>query len=662
MVFSDLFISDQEGDTLIYVEKIFADAAILKFNKKNIELNELELQSPHFHLKKDSMGLNSLQYLIDFFKKENSKNDDWNVVCDELKIRDGHFSYKDASNRKRSSDQVNFKNIELRDLQFKAVDVSHRDLLTDLHIEHLSFMDHSGFELKELSAKVLVDTTRFEFSDLTILTPYSDIAGYHKMSFKTFSNLNKFQMEVSHDLHLNQSIVHLEDLNFFSGSFNHFANPVAIDGHFKGTMNDFEFENIHLEAGNYTSFRGFGSVRNVLDKDKMHMKIEANVLKTHFKDMEQIVLFPLSMQGIKFEVPENLKALGRVNINGNFVGTLRDFKTNGHFNSALGSTSGDMQINRLKGTDQVAFNGFLKTENFELGKILDVKDLGLVSMEGRVQGTGTSLPEMQSALEVNMISIEYRGHKYENVAMNGELAQNKFNGKFNIDQADLRADFDGNLDFTSKTPLVDFIAVIDHADLSALNLIESNKSSSLSGTIRADLVGLEMDNVLGTVEYDSLIFSREEESFVFGKGKAEFFNEDSVRYIEVRSDILDADISGFFKIKNIDDVVIAVLSTHIPSVSLTTPEEEMEYTYLDFNLLFRDLDAITSLLAPNVSISRNAALFGEFNNFQNKFDFVFNADTVRVGKTQFVKIYSEGVQNEQQGYFYWRNKRNVIRE
>lgn len=651
IVFNEVYIEDQHGDTLAYIQKVLADADELKFKQKIIKLGELELTDPHFHIEKGAEGKNNLQFVIDYFKKENIRNDDWNIECDKFLIHDGHFTFIDATGKLKGRDQVNFKNLDLEDIQLDISDLDLKGTLCELDINALSFNDHSGFELKSLKTHAQLDSVHFYFQDLELKTPYSDLLVNYSLNFNELKDYKEFENKVVQEITFSQSIIHLEDLNYFTGFFDHFSSPISLNGDVKGTVNELVFTKLDLEAGNYTSFSGSGKIKNVLNKEKMHLDIQARKVNGHYKDLEQIVLIPLNQQGKNIAIPENLKQMGRVSAHGNFIGTLNDLKANGGMASALGSLSGDMQILNFLSGKGLTYNGLIKTENFDLGPILEIDDLGIVNMEGRIEGSGTNLKNMESDLLVDIISIEYRDHKYENIAMNGNLAQNKFNGQFSIDQEDVKADFNGNLDFTTKTPLLDFEANIDRADLVSLNLMNSEKKAVVSSVIRADLVGLDVDNMLGSMEYDSLFFADEESIYEFGKGKVIFAEEDSVRNISINSDIVNAEISGYFKLKNIDNVSIAVLSHHLPSILRRTIEDNFEYTHINFDILLKDVSRLTDFLYPSIHLSNNTTLVGEFNNFQNKFDFVFKADSLRFNSIAMIGVYSEGVQNNYQGYF-----------
>ena len=80
-----------------------------------------------------------------------------------------------------------------------------------------------------------------------------------------------------------------------------------------------------------------------------------------------------------------------------------------------------------------ALSGAVKTEDFQLGKLLDNEELGEITFNLDVHGRHIAdhLPAVE--LKGLIASIDYSRYRYENITLDGEYKQGGFNGKIALD-------------------------------------------------------------------------------------------------------------------------------------------------------------------------------------------------------------------------------------
>ena len=140
-------------------------------------------------------------------------------------------------------------------------------------------------------------------------------------------------------------------------------------------------------------------------------------------------------------VPPLLERLGNVSFQGEISGYFTDLVTYGQLQTSLGSVKTDLKLSSDKAKGMFAYSGAVKTEDFQLGKLLDNEKLEEITFNLDVHGrhiTG-QLPAVE--LKGLIASVDYSRYRYENITLDGEYKQGGFNGKVALD------DPNGNLQF-----------------------------------------------------------------------------------------------------------------------------------------------------------------------------------------------------------------------
>ena len=651
LVLKGFTVFDMKGDTLCHLKEVVlntntvdTDSSILKFDKINLE-------SPYFYLRKNKAAETNLQFIIDYFKKDEESKRDWQIELKELTISNGHFIYEDERAGTKRSDIIDFKHIDASKIEISIKDIVYQNDSVNFVMSQCALLEKSGFQLDQMQFIASMKKGEFDFKKLLASTPNSDLAADYRMRFKDKKDFKSFEDKVNQYIYLDQSLIHPFDLNFFSPFFDHFSEPFTIDGKLSGEINSFDFEDLDWKAGSHSRIRGSGNLVNLRNKELVHINANFKSLQSHFSDVERIALIPLNAQGKNIRLPENIKKLGKINGNGRFSGGMKDFKANGFIQTAIGSMRADMSMNSIGNDHGPNYSGVVKTDRLDLGELLEISDLGIVNMEGEIKGSGLNLNEMESELAVNVSSLVFKEHSYENVDIDGTLSKNKFKGEFMIDEEAIALNFSGNLDFSSEKPILDFIADIDHLNFGQLNFIDLEGENSFSGNIEANIIDLDIDKSIGEFKYDSLSYSNEKGEFYFGDGAISFQESLLGRAIDIESELLSARVNGSFKLKELDKISLAILSHHLPSVYSESDFVSMDSTAVKFDMVFYNSSPITELFIPKLSFSDSMSVSGEFNNVQNKFDFEIALDTLGIGKIKMINVFAEGVQNYYQGYF-----------
>lgn len=85
-------------------------------------------------------------------------------------------------------------------------------------------------------------------------------------------------------------------------------------------------------------------------------------------------------------VPPLLERLGNVSFQGEISGYFTDLVTYGQLQTSLGNVKTDLKLSSDKTKGLFAYSGAVKTEDFQLGKLLDNEELGEITFNLDVHG------------------------------------------------------------------------------------------------------------------------------------------------------------------------------------------------------------------------------------------------------------------------------------
>lgn len=114
-------------------------------------------------------------------------------------------------------------------------------------------------------------------------------------------------------------------------------------------------------------------------------------------------------------VPPLLERLGDIDFRGEISGYFTDLVTYGQLRTGLGNVKTDLKLSSDKAKGLFAYSGAVKTEEFELGKLLNNEKFGEITFNLDVHGRHIEKQLPAVELKGLIASVEYSRYKYENI-------------------------------------------------------------------------------------------------------------------------------------------------------------------------------------------------------------------------------------------------------
>lgn len=610
LVLEGFYIEDLDQDTLLYTQKLTVDINELSISKRRISVNTARLDKGQFYLKKYKNNSSNLSFIINYFNSGAPKKTQkpYDISFDKITISGLDFRYKNLA-IKRTVKGINFADIGVSNLNVTVSGLDTKNHLAKAEIKGLSFKEKSGFYLKNLSAQTTIDSTKMEFKDLLLVTPKTVIRDYLVMKFKSFDDFDQFNNRVYMEGHFKKTRVVSSDVAYFAPELNKNLIDVKLNGIIGGYVNHLQSKNLSIQSGNNTLLKGNFSVKGLPVLKNTEFTLNFDRLLTTKKDYDLILQRITGNE--RNNLPDELGRLGRIIFKGYFKGYTHQFNTKGVFDTDLGRIITDFSMNRAN-TNVPEYAGNVKAIGFNLGRLLNQKELGITSLEGVFTGRGFKLEDLQNELDIRVSELEFKRYRYQNIAIKGDVNQRVFNGNIGIDDRNVSLNFNGKIDLNPELPIFNFNAKVQKADLFALNLIKD--SIQVDGELYTNFNGNSLDNLQGNISARNICLNRLGENYLIDSIDLVGSGLGSKRSIVVHSDLLEGSLKGQYDLLTLPSYFKSVIKKYIPSWQTKIVAYKPENFELNLNL--KRFEPI-GLFVKDLKLPYGAVLNGKFVSDSN---------------------------------------------
>ncbi|MBN2613101.1 MAG: translocation/assembly module TamB domain-containing protein, partial [Bacteroidales bacterium] len=627
---NELYIEDLTGDTLLYSEKLTAAIARPRFKQKNLRVQRVILDHSFINFYIDSAKNINIKLLLDkFIKKGSGDKEKWDLEIKNIRINDSRFNLANYYNTEKEHG-INFSDLQLTDLNIDVRRFKPKGDTLDFIIRKLGFTEQSGFILTDFNARTSICKNHMLFDDLKFYTPFSSFEG--SCVHLRYNHYNNFKITTLYsDVHLNvlaqNSSLNFHDLAFFAPFFRGSYQSVIVSGEFDGTIDNISGRDVNIKFGKYSSLEGYFDLDGLPDINGTFIYAKFKKLQSRISDLKE-----LTLPGDRhLNLPDQFEKLGTFSYSGQFTGFINDFVAYGTLKSEMGLIKTDVLL-KPDADRSLVFNGKVQTENFKLGKLLDnEKNIGEISFHVNTDGHLESGKSFSAKTDGEVQYLELKQYVYRNIKLSGLFQDKKFNGEVFVKDPNIVFDFHGDLDFASDTPRYDFVASVMRANLYALNLDHSDPTQEISFDIEANAEGDSLNNFNGNIKLVNALFSKKDKQIQVYDLYASVYNNHRSNSLIIRSDFLDLDVSGRYRLDKIGNSLTKFVHSYLPSLidSGKIVTEDLKNSF-QFKATFKNTKPVFDYFLPDYFVEENSAFQGIFEPDSNYFYLFGHSPLLRV--------------------------------
>lgn len=622
--FKNVLILDHHKDTLIYANRIKTN--ILEGKKildgdlifKDIRLDGLLFDLKTYKHEKQT----NIDVFINAFNSGKPSGKHFLLTAKVAYITNGHFILTDE-NRLVPKD-VDFTKLNAKISDFKLYGPNVNTI-----INKMSFQDHRGLYVVNLSSVFSYTKKQIKLAKLDLLTQESKLRGDLTMNYK-IEDFSNFTNKVQFDATILTSSLATNDIRYFYAELGkniHFEAKAKI----KGTLNDLNLTHLTISDSRDSKIIGDIHFKNLFPKNGQQFFMDGKLHQMTSSYADLVTILP-NVLGKK--LPVILKKLGKINVKGNTQLTTTAINADFYMTTALGNVKSKLGIQNMNLTDKAAYKGNVVLENFDLGTVLDRKDIGRTSLNLDINGKGFSSKYLNTAVKGTVSQLKYNNYNYTNVALNGIFKLPIYKGQVAINDPNLQMTFDGLLDLTKKDTKYDFHIVVANANLHRLNFVD-DPLSVFKGNVVVQVAGNTIDNLQGDVFIKETTYQNSKGLYVFDAFDINSsFDQNRVRTIALNStDIIQGQIVGKFQFNQLQHLVTNSLGSLYTNYK---PDKVAKGQFLKFD--FTIYNKIIEILYPQITIGDNTNIKGTINSDSSEFKLNFNSPKITASDTTLDNI------------------------
>lgn len=617
---------DKNNNNLFQIDKLQTSILEVRklINKGHPYLENLIADGLHFNIiqykGEDETNLDEFIASFDDGKPSSGK---FRMSVNSMKITNSLFTYTDYNLETPKVLHFTKLNGDLKDFTIKGSDVK-------AYIEKLSLNDHRGLEINHLESNFTYTKKNILLENLVLSTANSNFEGvvkllYNREDFKDFKN------KVVFDVQIDKANISTNDLNYFYNEFG-YDNTFYVDTYLKGTLNNFKTNNLSLVDKNGSEIRGNVIFKNLFSRtsNEFHISGNFNRISSNYEDIGKIMPRVLGER-----LPTSLALLGSFDINGLVDLTYNDIEADVIMLSELGYLKSKLYINNLTDIDKAEYNGNIVLNKFDIGRLINDKSIGKTTLNIDVDGKGFTKKYLDTEVKGFVEALYFNGYNYEKIDVDGKLKMPYYEGYFNSNDKNLRMDFDGVVDLSSKTKSYNFKANIDYANLKAINLYTRDSVSVIKGILDVNAAGNSVDEIYGTIMLKDLYYQNNKAFYFFDDFKLESsFDENREHTIIVESpDIISGKLVGKFKFDQLEKLVENAVGSLYANYS---PNKLLPNQYMTFD--FTIYNKVISALFPNIEVAENTKLKGKIISDEEFFTLDFKSPYIAYDDNKFSGI------------------------
>ena len=583
----DIYVSDQQGDTLAYVGTVDVQVRMRDLLRKKVSVRKVAIDRPYVNLH---------DHNYDFLVRALQSNDTTSLdsLPVAIEVNDVHIT-----NIRARMDTLLLTDAEAR-MSLNRLD--NEALEADIQTLHGKIVDYRTagkgkpartlFELCAMEASLVANDTLIEMPRLYVRLPHSQL------------NSEVVRIDTtSFTLRLSDTYITGRDLGLFIPQVQTADGKVGLTAALQGNVDSVVLNELSMSYKGIPFFRGNATAYQWQDFDSLRLRAECEDLVVKASLLQDFIADILEHP---YQLPVEAYRLGDMHYKGVVSGRLRDMNLQGTFRSALGvfTTDGHAQIDAQ--FDDLAFNGAIGTKRFQLGRLLGNKDLGSVALNMQMDGHMAQGHPIHGKFRGEVQRLTYKQYTYTNIRLDGKYDTDGIEGSLVSLDPNIQLSLNGLADLGETSPNINVSLDLQHLRLDALHLTDKLYDSDIQGQLYINFYGTHIDHIDGYLVLDSLLIANAGDTARMTQLKitAETFSDDSTHDSSMRD-----------RLKN------------RPSTTQAT-----------FYLYAHDLDSLLDVLPLGISQSGNLTFKGMIDEPNHRMGLSGIVPVLRIGQQEISDI------------------------
>lgn len=640
----NIYLADQQGDTLLYLDEIYAHLRPLPLWNNEIRFSRVDVRGGVANIYRLPDKQYNYQFLVDAFHLEQERKPFRSFLSvRDIRIEQIRTRYEDyQANLDHAYMDLYHLTLDSLDAEVRSLAVAVQNPTDQLCVE-------------DLQARLVYNDTLLAMPRLYVRLPKSELDASGVQCTMNKEQWTKNQEHNGHctidhstkvghlltegntvSLHITRAEVTPCDLALVAPALRTLDKPIRLTGDLLGTLDSIQAQNLSLYYDNQRLFLGALTALGLPDISDPYLKMNCQDL---FLNARLLQDFLSDLNNRPYHLAKEVHRLGDIHYRGQIDGRLHNMTLRGAFRTALGVITTDGQLQSDSVFRNMTYNARVATKRFQLGKLLGSTNLGPISLDVRSRGNVVS-GKASGNIDAHIRNLTYKGYTYQELRAKGQFRPQKFDGTFSINDENIEMYFSGLVNLAHKQPDINCDLRLVRLRPGVLQLSPKLEKMEVSSTMAVNLSGRNLDEMNGYLVIDSTRLRNGNDSVLMNQLKLIVQTGDrQQKQIHLTSDYLTAGVNGQFRYTELPDMLLRQAVRYLPGAFTAQEQQRIRRTQptnaqIDWYIYGHKLRALQRVLQLPVRISDQPVIKGFLHEDKNIFGLMVYAPGIRInGKT-----------------------------
>ena len=642
VILEDIELISPTNDTIYYGERIACRFKRFPFHGDGLSFDRVSLRNGRYHLHcfhypSGESGIN-LDYIINYFASGATPSESTGAVftvdVGELRLRNIDYiqDLPESPTYHRYDHGVDIPHMRFYNISgyFRNVHVEN-DHVT-VRIVSLTTTEASGQHIVDLSMDAEVGPNGIRATNMDLQTDDSRVFLDARLDYNGWEQMSDYCNTVHHDVVLKEGTeVNLCDAAYWAPTLWGMNCKVQAQGHIFGPVADMTAEHFIAAFGQSSQLFLDASITGLPDINHTTINADIHRLHTNYDDLAAVQ----HPEPITMKAPDIIRRMAVIDLNASLNGGLRDCEAYFNLNSLIGDLEGHALLHFDTVLNQYAYLGDLDSRTIGIRSILPNEWVSRTGFHLSFQGTGFDPATMEASIQGRLYNTQIKGNNIERTTLSAELAGQELTADITL--KDTRCD----LDLTATAGLGDSKSlsadiILDHAQLTALHLIDSDTDITLTTRLVADLEGDDLDHLTGTLSLHNTRCDIGSRHIALRNVMLQASEQNGFHNLSLGSDWASMNIGGYFSYTDLPLVVRDFCQRFLPTYY--NPYRNLEPADLSplhrdhftIDLVWNDAHGTFNQFMPQLDIADSTVLQGNYN-YGESLKLVLTSDSLTFG-------------------------------
>ena len=635
VIIDGIKLYDRQDTLMLDVARLAAKVEILPLFENKIRIDNAQLFGTRATLyKQKAEEAANFQFVLDAFKsKDTTTSNPIDLKIGRLLVRRANIRF-DQMNKPYTPGKFTPHHLRINDLGFNA---SVRHLTPDsinAELRRFSMSEENGFTIADFGFKILGGSTKAELKDFSMKLPDTELslplltARYDSLPEK--SEIKEWIKRVKYDGTLDLNVCP-KDISSFIPKLKHWNSKTSLETEFQSENGVLKINRFKLnDAQQNISLELNGEVDYNREVD-----VKAEILSLVCSSQTQQFITK-NLEGQAREISPILTRLEQVEAQGNVRYAKETLTTEMNISTALGKVNVEGKL--IGGND---VDTKVSIDNLNLGKLLagsaekTLQNLSMtVNAKGKIKAEDKRPDLIVNGTIHELILKEY---PYQEIPFSGHCARNEYGLQLHHNDPNAQLAVQSLLHLGEYNKRLYCNVKAKGINPHAMNLTKGFKGEQIDAEIEAELSGTDIDNVQGNICINGMQLTSDSLGVCdAGNLRIDINPDESGKAISIESAILDANVKGQFKWKNLGLVFQQIASNYLPKI-FRSPSTTLT-DQITFNMEVQDTTLVRRLTGMALSIPETAHIHGRMNGAYDQIQLNADIPQVHYGKEQLKNI------------------------